>query len=63
MSKPSLKRVSEKGPQRGGKGQRSGRRRYPEEFKFEAVQLLLDGHTAAFVCERLSLSEVNLLYS
>lgn len=39
------------------------RRRYTEEFKAEAVQMLLDGHTAGSVCDRLGLSGVNLLYS
>lgn len=39
------------------------RRRFTEEFKSEAVQMLLDGHTAASVCERLGLSGVNLLYA
>lgn len=39
------------------------RRRFTEEFKAEAVQMLLDGHTAASVCERLGLSGVNLLYA
>lgn len=38
------------------------RRSYTSEFKQEAVQMLLDGHTAASVCERLGLSSVNLLY-
>lgn len=38
------------------------RRSYTAEFKQEAVQMLLDGHTAASVCERLGLSSVNLLY-
>ena len=41
----------------------SGRRRYTQEFKAEAVQMLLDGHTASSVCERLGLSGVNLLYN
>jgi transposase len=40
-----------------------GRRRFTEEFKAEAVQMLLDGHTASSVCERLGLSGVNLLYA
>ena len=31
------------------------RRRYPDEFKEEAVQMLLDGHTAPSVCQRLGL--------
>jgi transposase len=41
----------------------SSRRRYPEELKAEAVQMLLDGHSASSVCERLGLSTVNLLYN
>ena len=39
-----------------------GRRRYTEEFKEAAVQMLLDGHTASSVCERLGLSGPGLLY-
>ena len=54
MSKKQSSRVSEE-PVRG-------RRRYTQEFKAEAVQMLLDGHTATSVCERLGLSGVNLLY-
>ena len=38
------------------------RRRFTEEFKAEAVQMLLDGHTASSVCERLGLSGPNVLY-
>ena len=38
------------------------RRRYTEEFKNEAVQMLLDGHTAPSVTERLGLPNVNMLY-
>lgn len=47
------------------KGTRSGsgrRRVYPPEFKQEAVQMLLDGHSSGSVCERLGLSGPNLLY-
>jgi len=55
MSKKQSRRISEEGP--------VGRRRYTKEFKEEAVQMLLDGHTAASVCERLGLSSVNLLYN
>ncbi|TWT30528.1 Transposase [Thalassoglobus neptunius] len=33
-----------------------------KEFKEEAVQMLLDGHTAASIAERLGLSGTNLLY-
>ena len=38
------------------------RRIYTAEFKQEAVQMLLDGHSAGSVCERLGLSGANLLY-
>ena len=39
------------------------RRVYSEEFKQEAVQLLLDGHSAPSVAQRLGLSGPNLLYA
>jgi transposase len=39
------------------------RRSYSEEFKQEAVQMLLDGHSAASVAERLGLSGPNVLYN
>lgn len=38
------------------------RRRFDEGFKQEAVQMLVDGHGAADVAERLGLSGANLLY-
>ncbi len=38
------------------------RRRYTEEFKNEAVQMLLDGHSAPSVMDRLGLPNVNMLY-
>ena len=38
------------------------RRRYTDEFKSEAVQMMLDGHTAPSVMERLGLPNVNMLY-
>lgn len=40
----------------------AGRRQYSEEFKAEAVQMLLDGHSASSVAARLGLSGTNLLY-
>ena len=46
----------------GGLRRRGSRRSFPEEFKREAVQMLLDGHTAQSVVERLGLSSTNLLY-
>jgi transposase len=38
------------------------RRVFTVEFRREAVQMMLDGHTAASVAERLGLSNTNLLY-
>jgi transposase len=38
------------------------RRNYGNEFKTEAVQMLLDGHSAKSVASRLGLSSTNLLY-
>ncbi len=47
---------------RAGKSESLSRRVYTDEFKQEAVQMLLDGHSAGSVCERLGLSGTNLLY-
>ena len=41
---------------------RARRREYSEEFRSEAVRMMLDGHTAASVAERLGISGTNLLY-
>ena len=38
------------------------RRFFSEEFKQEAVQMLLDGHSAPSVAERLGLPSPNVLY-
>ncbi len=38
------------------------RRRFTREFKEDAVQMLLDGHAASSVAERLGLSNVSILY-
>jgi transposase len=38
------------------------RRRFTDEFRREAVQMMLDGHTAASVAQRLGLSNTTLLY-
>lgn len=40
----------------------SSRRIYPDELKKEAVQMLLDGHSASSIVERLGLPRANLLY-
>jgi transposase len=42
--------------------QPSKRRRFTDEFRREAVQMMLDGHTAASVAQRLGLSNPTLLY-
>lgn len=41
---------------------RRSRRQFTDEFRREAVQMLLDGHTATSVAERLGLSCPTLLY-
>lgn len=45
-----------------GKTGSRGRRNYPQEFKEEAVQMLLDGHSTQSVVSRLGLSGPGLLY-
>ena len=41
---------------------RAARRVFSPEFRREAVQMMLDGHLAASVAERLGLASTNLLY-
>ena len=38
------------------------RRQYDDDFKAEAVQMLLDGHSAQSIVDRLGISGTNLLY-
>ncbi|WP_236622071.1 transposase, partial [Novipirellula maiorica] len=38
------------------------RRQFTDQFKRDAVQMLLDGHSATSVVDRLGLSGTNLLY-
>ena len=38
------------------------RRQFTDDFKRDAVQMLLDGHSGASIAERLGLSGTNLLY-
>jgi transposase len=45
-----------------GKRKVRTRRSYSQEFKQEAVQMLLDGHSAPSVAERLGISGPNVLY-
>ena len=40
----------------------NSRRQYSDELKAEAVQMLLDGHSANSVASRLGLSSTNVLY-
>lgn len=40
----------------------TARRTYDDNFKAEAVQMLLDGHSAQSIVERLGISGTNLLY-
>lgn len=44
------------------RGKRRGRRVYDDELKGEAVQMLLDGHSAEAVARNLGLNGVSLLY-
>ncbi|QDU94483.1 helix-turn-helix domain-containing protein [Lignipirellula cremea] len=39
-----------------------GRRQFDEDFNREAVQMLLDGHTAGSIVDRLGLSSTTILY-
>ena len=40
----------------------SGKRHYDDEFKQQAVQMLLDGHSAQSVCHNLGISNSSVLY-
>ncbi len=46
----------------GSKKSRTARRVYDDELKSEAVQMLLDGHSAQSIAQNLGLSGANLLY-
>ena len=50
--------MSDKGKVQSSKA----RRQFTDEFKREAVQMLLDGHTGPSIVERLGLTSTNLLY-
>ena len=54
MSKSTLRKVKQP--------ERPKRRRFTDEFKAEAVQMLLDGHSAGSLSARLGLSSPNVLY-
>jgi transposase len=40
----------------------TSRRQYDDDFKAEAVQMLLDGHSATSVASRLGLKSTSILY-
>lgn len=44
------------------KKQSKPRRSFTKEFKLEAVQMLLDGHSASSVSKNLGIGNTNLLY-
>lgn len=48
--------------QKRQKPAKKSRRQYTEEFKDEAVRMLLEGHSARSVCDRLGLPNTNCLY-
>lgn len=45
------------GPTAGG-----GRRKFTAEFKKEAVQMMLDGHSPASIAKNLGMKNANVLY-
>ena len=44
------------------KSSKKPRRQFDKEFKREAVQMMLDGHTASSVSTNLGINNTNLLY-
>jgi transposase len=60
MGRPMAKAIAKKSPKVLAK-QRRPRRYYSPEFKLEAVQMLLDGHTAYSIAQQLGIDD-NLLY-
>ena len=42
--------------------QSTKRREYDDDFKAQAVQMLVDGHSASSVAQRLGVTNVNLIY-
>jgi transposase len=59
MSKKSVRPVKSAS---SSKSARRTRREFDDEFKSEAVAMMLDGLSAPSVAQRLGLSSVNLLY-
>jgi transposase len=49
--------------QNSGEGSPTARRQYTQEFKEEAVRMVLDGHSIASVSQRLGLTSPSVLYN
>ena len=47
---------------KNGKPAKHTRRHFSDEFKEEAVQMLLDGHSASSISTNLGIDNTNLLY-
>ena len=45
-----------------GSPKRPQRRKYSDQYKRDAVAMLLDGHSAQTVCDRLGIPNTNMLY-
>lgn len=54
--------MSKQPPEKVKQDARRKRQRFTEKFKAQAVQMLLDGHSAGSICGRLGLSSPNVLY-
>ena len=61
MASKVAKKSSTAGLKKGA-GKARQRRSFSEEFKQEAVQMVLDGHSAASVAERLGIGSPQALY-
>ena len=55
--------MSKKNVNQRDREEKRTRRRFTKEFKEEAVQMLLDGHSAKSIVERLGLSGTSVLYA
>ncbi len=49
-------------PRKSTAKQVTTRRAFTQEFKTDAVQMLLDGHSAASIVERLGITNTKMLY-
>jgi transposase len=49
-------------PGKNSKADKKARRTFDQDFKRQAVQMMLDGYSAASVAENLGIGNTNLLY-